>query len=107
MHVDRRTLVGAEADTLHVVIDQRLAAGRRRTKVAHTTPGSMLVAMTSGGSSFTGMDPQAFEQEVRRVAGLLYPDTYGGATKVDGLERDGVFITEDTVALTRSDDGAR
>lgn len=54
--------------------------------------------MTSGGGS-RGMHPQAFEQEVSRVAGLLYPDTYGGPAIVDNRERDGVFVTEDTVVL--------
>src|SRR5258708_2803154 len=39
----------------------------------------------------------AFEQEVRRVAGLLYPDIHGGAAMVEGRERDGIFVTDDTV----------
>jgi hypothetical protein len=55
--------------------------------------------MTSGRFPSTGDDPMAFEQEVRRVAGLLYPDVYGGPTVVQGSERDGIFITEDTVVL--------
>ena len=42
-------------------------------------------------------DASSFEDEVRRVAGLLYPDVYGGAAILDGRERDGVFVTDDTV----------
>ncbi|WP_197024984.1 NACHT domain-containing protein [Arthrobacter sp. UNC362MFTsu5.1] len=39
-----------------------------------------------------------FEREVLRLARLLYPgDPSGGATKIDGQERDGIFVTEDLV----------
>jgi hypothetical protein len=41
-----------------------------------------------------------FENDVRRVARQLWPDAqYGGAQLVDGLERDGVFETEDCIHL--------
>ena len=39
-----------------------------------------------------------FEAEVRRIAEILYP-VDGGATIIDGRERDGVYVTEDTVIL--------
>lgn len=55
--------------------------------------------MTTGPSLPAGSDPVAFEQEVRRVAGLLYPDPSGGPTVAQGRERDGVFVTDDTVVL--------
>jgi|HubBroStandDraft_1064217.scaffolds.fasta_scaffold22569_4 hypothetical protein len=53
---------------------------------------------TAWTRSCPGAD-HAFEQEVRRAAGLMYPDHYGGATIADDLERDGVSVTEDTVVL--------
>ena len=42
----------------------------------------------------------AFENEVRRIARLLWPTgEYGGAAMEDGRERDGIFITEEFVHL--------
>jgi hypothetical protein len=41
-----------------------------------------------------------FEDEVRRIARLLWPAAeYGGASIVDGRERDGIFVTEDNVHI--------
>lgn len=41
-----------------------------------------------------------FENEVMRVAGHLWPEaSNGGSQIIEGLERDGIFITEDTVHL--------
>lgn len=48
------------------------------------------------------VDDQAFEDEVRRIAALLYPDPQGGASIEQGRERDGVYVTEDTVALVEA-----
>lgn len=46
------------------------------------------------------MDAKEFEQEVRRLARLRWPQALaGGAEMIDGQERDGVFITEDCVHL--------
>ncbi|MBI4383466.1 MAG: NACHT domain-containing protein [Nitrospinae bacterium] len=40
--------------------------------------------------------PHEFEDEVRRIARLLWPaGKYGGSEMVDGQERDGIFETED------------
>ena len=47
-------------------------------------------------------DAREFELEVRRVAGLLYADSQGGASVVEGSERDGVFITEDMVVVVEA-----
>lgn len=47
-------------------------------------------------------DDQAFEDEVRRIASLLYPDPHGGAGMAYGRERDGVYVTDDTVALVEA-----
>src|SRR5947207_2889854 len=45
-------------------------------------------------------EQDVFENEVRRVARQLWPDAqYDGAHVVDGLERDGVFETEDCIHL--------
>ena len=45
-------------------------------------------------------DPSLFENEVREVARHLWPEAaYSGATKDDGRERDGVFVTEEMVHL--------
>lgn len=44
------------------------------------------------------LDGRTFEDEVRRVAGILY-DTDGGATIVGEQERDGVYVTEESVVL--------
>jgi len=39
-----------------------------------------------------------FEDEVRRVARMLWPSAeYSGAAIADGRERDGVFVTDDVV----------
>lgn len=43
---------------------------------------------------------RAFEDEVRRIARLLWPTgEYGGALIEDGRERDGIFETEDYVHI--------
>lgn len=44
-------------------------------------------------------DDRAFEDEVRRIAALLYPDIHGGATVEGGRERDGIYVTDDTVVI--------
>lgn len=45
-------------------------------------------------------DDIAFEDEVRRIARLLWPAAqYGGAAMEDGRERDGLFETEDFVHI--------
>lgn len=44
-------------------------------------------------------EDRAFEDEVRRIAALLYPDVHGGASVEGGRERDGVYVTDDTVAI--------
>lgn len=45
-------------------------------------------------------DANEFENDVRRVARLRWPDAgYAGAELIDGRERDGVYITEDCVHL--------
>jgi len=45
-------------------------------------------------------DDEQFEDEVRRIAWALWPQSENqGATKIGGLERDGVFITDDMVYL--------
>lgn len=45
-------------------------------------------------------DDRAFEDEVRRIARLLWPSAeFGGAGIEDGRERDGIFETEDFVHL--------
>jgi len=39
-----------------------------------------------------------FENEVRRIARLLWPEAqFSGAAEVDGRERDGIFITEECI----------
>lgn len=39
-----------------------------------------------------------FEDEVRRIARELWPSgEFGGATAVDGRQRDGIFETEDQI----------
>ena len=59
------------------------------------------------------MDPYEFEQEVRRLARLRWPQAAtGGAEMIAGRERDGVFLTEDCVHLiectcSRAKDKAR
>jgi hypothetical protein len=41
-----------------------------------------------------------FENEVRRIARQLWPEAqYQGAHIIDGMERDGVFVTEDCIHL--------
>jgi hypothetical protein len=46
------------------------------------------------------MDDKIFEQEVRRVARELWPSAaLGGATKVDGRERDGLFETSEIIYI--------
>lgn len=48
-------------------------------------------------------DQKLFENEVRRVARQLWPEAqYGGARVVEGLERDGVFETEDCIHLVEA-----
>src|SRR5688572_20493383 len=45
-------------------------------------------------------DDKQFEEEVRRIARLLWPGAeYGGAVMEDGRERDGVFETDEFVNL--------
>jgi len=45
-------------------------------------------------------DQKWVENEVRRIARELWPEAqYGGARVIDGLERDGVFETEDCIHL--------
>ena len=45
-------------------------------------------------------DDSIFEKEVRRVANALWPGRqYGNATLITGLERDGLFETEECVHL--------
>jgi len=52
--------------------------------------------MTTADDRAFREEASGFEREVRRIAGLLYPeDGSAGATMVDGRETDGVFITED------------
>ena len=57
-------------------------------------------------------DPE-FEDEVRRIARQLWPAAeFGGAAIVDGLERDGIFVTEDIVnviecTVSRKEEKAR
>jgi NACHT domain len=41
----------------------------------------------------------AFEQEVLRIARILWNNPYGGSVMEDGRERDGVFINDDVVHL--------
>jgi hypothetical protein len=58
--------------------------------------------MTGAGTMpFTDPEEQKWvENEVRRVARQLWPEAqYGGAQVIDGLERDGVFETEDCIHL--------
>ncbi len=44
--------------------------------------------------------PREFEDEVRRIARLLWPAAeYGGATMVGGRERDGIFETDEVIYL--------
>jgi hypothetical protein len=44
-----------------------------------------------------------FEQEVRRVARLLWSeDAFSGAAIIDGRERDGIFETRDTLNIVES-----
>lgn len=43
------------------------------------------------------LNPEQFEMEVRRIARSLWPDSSGGSTKINGRERDGVFITEEII----------
>ena len=46
---------------------------------------------------------QEFENEVRRIARLLWPTAkYGGATVEDGRERDGIFEAEDFIHLVEA-----
>ncbi|MBJ6109903.1 NACHT domain-containing protein [Hymenobacter sp. BT523] len=46
------------------------------------------------------MDPHEFEREVLRIASHIWADAEnGGSLMVDGQERDGVYITSDTVHL--------
>lgn len=48
-------------------------------------------------------DDQDFENEVRRVARALWPESrYSGAANLGGRERDGVFETEDCVHLVEA-----
>ncbi len=43
-------------------------------------------------------DEHAFENEVRRIARLLWPAAqYGGAAIEDNKERDGIFESEESV----------
>lgn len=45
-------------------------------------------------------DPRLFEQEVRRIARLRWPQAeFGGTELIEARERDGVFITDDCVHL--------
>jgi hypothetical protein len=61
------------------------------------------MALSLSMAGIRATDPRdeaaAFEREVRRIAALLYPDVNGGAAIVQGRERDGLFITEDTVVI--------
>lgn len=43
-----------------------------------------------------------FEQEVRRVIRLLYPEAAGGSDISEGRERDGVFISEENVVIVEA-----
>lgn len=46
------------------------------------------------------MDQFTFEKEVIKIAGHLWPEAFGGGSEVvNGSERDGVFVTEDSVQL--------
>lgn len=46
------------------------------------------------------MDDRVFEDEVRRIARLMWPaGQFGGASMQDERERDGVFVTEECVHL--------
>jgi hypothetical protein len=45
-------------------------------------------------------DPHHFEEEVMRIARYRWPTAeFGGSSKIDEKERDGVFITEDIIHL--------
>ena len=46
-------------------------------------------------------DDDIFEAEVRHVAGLLYPSTEGSRL-VEGIEHDGIFITEDLIVIVEA-----
>jgi NACHT domain-containing protein len=46
------------------------------------------------------MDQIDFERQVKNIAEQLWPEAFGGGSEViDGRERDGVYITEETVHL--------
>ncbi len=46
------------------------------------------------------MDQFDFEKEVIKIAGHLWPEAFGGGSEiVNGSERDGIFVTEDSVQL--------
>lgn len=46
------------------------------------------------------MEQNDFEKEVRNIARQLWPEAFGGGSEViDGKERDGIYITEETVHL--------
>lgn len=48
-------------------------------------------------------DPIEFENEVRRIARQLWPNTdFQGSAMLDGREHDGVFITDDNVHLVEA-----
>jgi len=55
-----------------------------------------LIVSSGGRSVFS--DEHEFEDEVRRIARLLWPEAeFGGADVIDGRERDGIFVTADVV----------
>src|SRR4051794_26092110 len=48
-------------------------------------------------------DDEAFENEVRRIAAQLWPrGVPGNAVKLDGFERDALYVTEDNVHLVEA-----
>jgi hypothetical protein len=60
--------------------------------------GDLLPEWMTGSTMFA--DEHEFEDEVRRIARLLWPSAaYGGAALEDGRERDGVFESEEFVHL--------
>jgi len=53
--------------------------------------------------SYNLLDDKAFENEVRRIARELWPQAaFQGALKLEHLERDGVFETEDCIHLVEA-----
>ena len=51
----------------------------------------------------TRQENEHFENEVLRIARALWPSAaYAGATKIDGKETDGVFVTEDCIHVVEA-----